>query len=68
MIQSGTHSSYTDPPKSLLFQRAGGKDTLKRKCESVAEIAAQVASQAIASTLTAKTSCSLGTYLSKPLL
>ena len=60
MIQSGMHASYSDPPKSSMFQRAGGKDTPKRKPDSVAEIAAQAASQAIAATLTPKASCSLG--------
>ena len=58
-VQSGIHSSYTDPPK---FQRAGGKDTPKRKSsETMAETAAHVASQAVASNLTPKASSSAGT-------
>lgn len=62
MIQSGMHSSYTDPPKNSMFQRAGGKDTPKRKSsETMAEIAAHVASQAVASTLTPKAGSSAGT-------
>ena len=59
MIVSGMHSSYT--PKSSMFQRVEGKETPNRKSESVAEMAAQVASQAIAYTLTPRaTSSSLG--------
>ena len=61
MIQCGMHASYTDPPKNSMFQRAGGKDTPKGKLESVAEITAHVASQAVASTLTPKASCYVGT-------
>lgn len=60
MLQSGMHASYTDPPNSSMFQRAGGKDTPKRKSENVAEIVAQATSQAIAATLTPKPSSSLG--------
>ncbi len=51
---SGLHASHDDPPKSKMFQRAGGKETPRRKSESATDIALQAASQAIASALTPK--------------
>ena len=55
MIQSGMHKSYSDPPTSSMFQRAGGKVIPKRM--SVSDIAVHAATQ-IASTLTPKAGCS----------
>ncbi len=54
MVESGLHTTRDDPPTSTMFQRAGGKETPKRRSESATERAVQVASQAIASALTPK--------------
>ena len=53
MITSVLHASRDDPPKSTVFQRAGGKVTPRRKSESAADVL-QAASKAIASALTPK--------------
>lgn len=54
MLESGLHTSYDHSPQTTMFQRAGGKETPRRRSESATEMAVQAASQAIASALTPK--------------
>lgn len=48
MFESGLHTSLDNPPQTSMFERAGGKETPKRRSGSATEIAVQ----AIASALT----------------